>query len=168
MPKNQLISVIDLTKLKEQAAQKRKTHQKIVASLKRKKPKNLDAIINQKHHELFKNIDCLSCANCCKTISPIIQPSDITAITRYLKMDTGKFMQQYIIMDEDGDFVFNQTPCPFLGNDNYCSIYEARPKACREYPHSQQRKQIAILDISLENVGVCPALFRIFEQLESL
>ncbi|MEZ5008993.1 MAG: YkgJ family cysteine cluster protein [Chitinophagales bacterium] len=167
MTNQKLIADIDLSKIKQQAASKRKEHEKIVSKLKSKTPKQLDQTIHQKHEQLFENIDCLDCANCCKTTSPLILQSDISNISAYLKIQPGELMKQHIIMDEDGDFVFNQTPCPFLGNDNYCSIYEARPKACREYPHTQQRKQISIIDITLENVAICPAVFRIFEHIES-
>ena len=92
---------------------------------------------------------------------------DIEQITKYLKVKPGDFIEQYIIMDEDGDFVFNQTPCPFLNETNHCTIYDSRPKACREYPHTQQRKQMSIMDINLENASICPAVFRIFEYLDT-
>lgn len=167
MSDQKLIAGIDLAQLKQKALNKRKGHEKLVAKLKNKKPKKLDPSIHSKHHQLFENINCLECANCCKTTSPLILQSDITNISTYLKIKPGELMQRYIIMDEDGDFVFKQTPCPFLGSNNYCSIYEARPKACREYPHTQQRKQISIIDITLENVAICPAVFRIFEFIKS-
>ncbi len=164
--KQTLIEEINLDKIKNNASKKRMQHEKLVNSLKRKTPKQLDLIIKSNHNKLFQSIDCLDCANCCKTTSPLILQSDITSIANHLKMKAGDFIEQYIIMDEDGDFVLNTTPCPFLGKDNYCSIYEWRPKACREYPHTQQRKQISIIDITLENVAICPAVFRIFEDLE--
>ena len=115
---------------------------------------------------MFSKLDCLDCANCCKTTSPLILQEDITDISKILKMPAGKFIEEYIVMDEDGDFVFNSAPCPFLDVENYCKIYENRPKACREYPHTNQRKQLSIIDISFENVSICPAVFRIFEHLE--
>lgn len=166
MSNQKFIANIDLASLRQKAQQKRKQHEKWVAKIKSRTPKHLDQYINEKHHQLFENIDCLECANCCKTTSPLLLQSDIITIAAHLKMKPGDFIQKYVIMDEDGDFVFHQTPCPFLGQDNYCSIYEVRPKACKEYPHTQQRKQLSIIEITLENVAICPAVFRIFDEIE--
>ncbi|MBT6808887.1 MAG: YkgJ family cysteine cluster protein, partial [Flavobacteriales bacterium] len=57
-------------------------------------------------------------------------------------------------------------PCTFLGMDNYCSIYEVRPKACREFPHTDRIKQHQLLGITEKNVEVCPAVFNIIEKLK--
>ena len=134
--------------------------------IKRKKPKNLDQLFHMLHDEAFENFDCLNCANCCSGISPIILQDDIDRIAKHLKIKTSEFLQKYLYMDEDGDFVFTQTPCPFLGPDNYCSIYESRPKACREYPHTNRRKMIQILPLTHKNCEVCPVVYEIVEELK--
>jgi hypothetical protein len=110
-------------------------------------------------------MDCLSCANCCKTISPVFTDRDIARLAKHLRMKPADFTEQYLHLDEEQDYVLNQAPCPFLGADNYCSVYDARPKACRQYPHTDQpgfRKKLAL---TLKNTEVCPAAFRIVEQL---
>lgn len=156
----------DLAQLKSLAKKKRKQQEQLLAKLKKLPSAKLDAIINEADAKQFKQIDCLACANCCKTTPPLIVQKDIQRIAKHLNLSAGDFMQQYVEMDEDGDFVLNQTPCPFLGADNYCSIYEVRPKACSEYPHTQQQSQKSFLKITLENTAVCPAVYNIFEVLD--
>src|SRR6476619_310149 len=75
------------------------------------------------HEEAINKIDCLQCANCCKNFSPRFKTPDIKRISRHLKMRESDFIDTYLKVDEDGDFVVRSTPCPFLGTDNLCRIY---------------------------------------------
>lgn len=134
--------------------------------LKLLKSKELDPLFHEAHHEAFKKIDCLMCANCCKTTSPIILQEDITRISKYLETNSGNFIKEFVEMDEDGDFVFKQTPCVFLGSDNACKIYDVRPKACSEYPHTNRKRMKEILDITYHNTFICPAVALVVEKLE--
>lgn len=134
--------------------------------LKKKKPKNLDNVVHDLHREAFDQFDCLDCANCCKTIGPRITDKDIERLAKHMKMKVVNFMEQYIATDEDGDYVFNVHPCPFLLPDNYCMVYESRPKACREYPHTDRKRFYQILDISHKNCETCPIVLGVFDQLK--
>ncbi len=91
------------------------------------------------HEEEFSRTNCLECANCCKTTGPLFTQKDISRISRHFKMKPGGFIEEYLRLDEENDYVLQQVPCPFLGSDNYCSIYDQRPKACREYPHTDRK-----------------------------
>ena len=141
--------------------------QQIFKKLKKLKPSSLDSLILNAHKEVFSKIDCLECANCCKTTSPLFLQKDIERLAKHFKIKPGEFIVKYLEMDEDGDFVFNRpAPCPFLGVDNYCSVYEARPNACREYPHTNQRKMNSILDLTKKNAEICPAVVKILDIIE--
>ena len=118
------------------------------------------------HTEEFRHTDCLQCANCCKTTGPLFTDSDIRRISRHLRMKPSAFTSSYLRLDEEGDYVLQQLPCPFLGADNYCSIYQARPRACREYPHTDRRKFHQIHSLTMKNMAICPAAFRIVEELK--
>ncbi|MFW6352579.1 MAG: YkgJ family cysteine cluster protein, partial [Bacteroidota bacterium] len=72
---------------------------------------------------------------------------------------------RFIKQNEDGDYVFRESPCPFLMEDNYCSVYVSRPKACREYPHTNQKNIKSILTVCLENTKTCPAVYYIFQEI---
>lgn len=132
---------------------------------KKKPPRGLDEVVKEVHDEVFENIDCLSCANCCKSISPALYYKDIERMAAALRMKPSDFMEKYTREDEEGDFVFRQTPCPFLMSDNYCQVYESRPKACREYPHTDRTRFYQILDLTLKNTTVCPAAYYVVERL---
>jgi len=157
---------MDLKLYHSKAKEKYKVHKKLIQTLKKKKPKDLDIIARQLHEEAFEIIDCLECANCCKSISPIVRDKDIQRIGKYLKQKPSTFVTQHLLLDSDNDYVFRTQPCPFLGNDNYCSIYTARPKACAEYPHTDRKKFHQILALSLKNTLVCPAVYEVFIGLQ--
>ncbi len=142
-----------------------KANEKFLKNLKRTRPKNLDDNFHASHDEVFSEIDCLKCANCCKTTSPIFIQSDIDRMAKALKMKSGEFIVQYLEMDEDGDFVLRSAPCPFLGEDNKCLVYEDRPRACREYPHTNRKRMYQIMDLTLRNTLVCPAVSRIVDRM---
>lgn len=155
-----------LDKLPEEALKKKEENKRYFAKLKKRTPKNLDLTMQQLHEEVFERTDCLSCANCCKTTSPIFTDRDIKRIARFLKIKESEFFAQYLMMDEDDFMVLREAPCPFLGADNACFIYEARPKACREYPHTDRKKFIQITQLTIKNTEICPAAFRIVEALK--
>ena len=157
---------ISLTELRDKALKLAPETKSFFARLKKKKPKNLDSIVHQLHDEVFEEIDCLDCANCCKSISPTLYDKDIERLAKHFKMKSSKFIDEYIYIDNERDYVFKQTPCPFLLPDNYCRAYESRPKACREYPHTDRKRFYQILDLTLKNTEVCPAVFDVVEKLK--
>lgn len=159
---------MDLDKYKIDAEKAYKQHQQTIKTLKKTKPKNLDDQFHRLHEEAFEHIDCLTCANCCKTTSPIFYDSDIDRVARTLKMKSNSFVETYLHKDEDGDYVLNETPCPFLGHDNKCIVYDSRPKACREYPHTNRKRIYQILNLTLENTQICPAVHEIVGKMKKM
>ena len=136
--------------------------------LKARPPKNLDLHFHQLHEEVFEKTDCLSCANCCKTTSPIFYDRDVERAAKALRMKPGAFTEKYLRLDEDNDMVLKTAPCPFLDGQNYCSIYADRPAACREYPHTDRKKMYQVLDLTFKNTLVCPAVLKITDRLRNL
>ncbi len=157
-----------LDKVKTQTDKQQAENKKFLLSLKKKNPRKLDDVVHDLHNEAFEKMDCLGCANCCKTTSPIFYPTDIERAAQALRMKPGDFIQKYLRIDEDKDYVLQQAPCPFLDSENYCSIYESRPKACREYPHTDRKKVIQIMELTYKNTLVCPAVLHITEKLKSI
>ena len=158
---------MDLTHHKEQVKIKQKENKKFFKRLKKVKPKLLDKIIHPIHLEVFECTDCLKCANCCTTTGPLFTDKDISRIAKYLRIKPSEFVDIYLKIDEDNDYVLQSVPCTFLGEDNYCSIYEVRPKACRGYPHTDRIKQYQLLELTNKNLDICPAVFQIVERLKS-
>lgn len=157
---------MDLALHKEQVIKKRKENKQFFKRLNKVKPKVLDKLIHPLHEEVFTCTDCLKCANCCTTTGPLFTDKDIQRIAKYLKIRPSDFVVEYLRIDEDGDYVLKTVPCAFLGEDNYCSIYDVRPKACREYPHTDSIKQHQLLKLTEKNVAICPAVFEIIEKLK--
>lgn len=157
----------DLQQLKALAKKQQNENKKFFTRLKNKPPKNLDYQVQQIHNEVFEKTNCLQCANCCKTTGPLFTNTDIERIAKHLRLKPQEFISKYLYIDEDKDYVFRSLPCPFLDTENYCLIYEFRPKACREYPHTDRKKIHQISKLTIKNTEICPAAFEIVQQMKA-
>ena len=117
------------------------------------------------HEEAFEKIDCLQCANCCKNYSPRFKTPDIKRISKHLGLKESDFIEKYLRVDEEGDFVVKSTPCPFLGADNFCSIYDQRPSDCRRFPYTDEDVIIKRQALTLKNSEFCPITYFVIERL---
>jgi Fe-S-cluster containining protein len=131
----------------------------------KKKLEKMDPVVHALHDKWSQRIDCLSCGNCCRTLGPRITDKDVERLAKALRMKTSAVEEQYLRVDEDGDLVFKSMPCPFLGADNYCSVYEWRPKACREYPHTDRKKFYQLFKLSVKNAETCPIVYEVLNEL---
>ena len=145
-------------------ANKKKYTQFLKRADQRKVIKQLPAL----HEETFAHIDCLECANCCKNHSPRFKQPDIKRIAKHLGMKEGDFIQQYLNLDNENDFVNKQLPCPFLGADNACAIYDVRPSDCARYPYTDEDVLLKRTALTIKNTEVCPAVFTILEKLAGI
>ena len=155
-----------LKNLPKFAKDKHNENKKFFDKLKKKPPKNLDYIMQELHDREFKKTDCLNCANCCKTTGPLFTTADIERIANHLKLKPQQFVEKYLRLDEDKDYVLQSVPCAFLDSENYCLIYDVRPKACREYPHTDRKKFQQISNLTIKNVAICPAAYNIVEEMK--
>ncbi|WP_282054559.1 YkgJ family cysteine cluster protein [Maribacter luteus] len=155
-----------IKQLPKKAAEKHKENKKFFTKLKKRPPKNLDYVMQELHEAEFQRTDCLDCANCCKTTGPLFTNNDIERIAKFFRMKPKKFIGQFLRVDEDSDYVLQEVPCTFLGADNLCSIYDVRPKACREFPHTDRKKFQQISNLTMKNVAICPAAFNIVEEMK--
>lgn len=134
----------------------------------RKKIEASDLKIQALHDEISDCTNCLECANCCRSLGPRITDKDVEKMGKALRMKPVDVVSRYLRVDEDGDMVFRSMPCPFLGDDNYCAIYESRPKACREYPHTDRKKFFQIYKLSVKNASTCPIVYEVMEGIQEL
>src|SRR5881397_1784097 len=119
----------------------------------------------QLHEEAFEKINCLQCANCCKNYSPRFKTPDIKRISRHLKLHESEFINKFLRLDEDGDYVAKSAPCPFLGADNACSIYDVRPSDCARYPYTDEDVLLKRKALTLKNSTVCPAVYHVLDRI---
>lgn len=158
--------MIDPEKLNNKRRQIESENRKFYSRLKKRPPANIDEEVVDLDQQVFAGIDCLQCANCCKTISPVFKDRDIDRIAKHLRMRPGEFTASYLYLDDEGDFVLKSSPCPFLESDNKCSIYEVRPFACRSYPHTATLPVRKSWELVIKNSAVCPAVYEITELLK--
>ena len=141
---------------------------KFLKKLKIKKPRRLDDVFAGLHQPVFEKVDYLKCANCCRNLVPRITTKNIERLAKFLLMKPLDFIAQYLRVDADNNYVFQSMPCPFLANDNYSMVYGGRPKACREYPHTDCKKMVILLNLALKNTKTCPAVFLVVEDIKAL
>lgn len=148
----------DISKARQESAKHERYLRKAVV---RKEMARLPAL----HEEAFSKIDCLECAACCKHYSPRFKTPDIKRIARHLQLKESDFIDRYLRLDEDGDYVVKSSPCPFLGEDNFCSIYAQRPSDCSRFPYTDEDVLFKRIKLTLKNASFCPAVFFVLEKL---
>jgi uncharacterized protein len=131
----------------------------------KQKPKDLDQRFHAAHQKEFAKRDCLKCANCCKTTSPIFRQPDIRRMAKALRMKESQLVSQYLKLDDEDDYVLQSSPCFNLLPDNTCAVYEDRPLACREYPHTDRKNMYQIMDLTAQNTLICPAVASIVDKI---
>lgn len=119
------------------------------------------------HEEAIERVDCLQCAACCKNYSPRFKTPDVKRISKHLRMRESEFIDTYLKVDEDGDFVVKSSPCPFLGSDNYCSIYDVRPSDCARFPYTDEDVLFKRQSLTLKNATFCPIVFHVLSRLSA-
>ncbi len=159
---------MDIARFLEHSKKRSAENKKFLAAVKRKNTRKTDEAFHRLHEEVFEEIKCLTCANCCKTTSPIFYETDIERAAKALRMKPGDFVEHYLRIDEDKDYVLQSSPCAFLDQENFCRIYDSRPKACREYPHTDRKKMTQITELTYKNTLVCPAVLEIVERLKKI
>jgi Fe-S-cluster containining protein len=156
------MSAVNLVQWEKQSAQNQKKYKQFLQRAdKNKVLKQLPEL----HEEAFSKIDCLDCAACCKNFSPRFKTPDIKRISKHLKLKESVFIETYLSLDNDGDYVTKSSPCPFLGADNFCSIYEQRPSDCHRFPYTDEDVLLKRPQITLKNSTFCPAVFYMLERL---
>lgn len=117
------------------------------------------------HEAAFEKINCLDCAACCKQYSPRFKTPDIKRIARFLQMKEGVFIETFLKLDEEGDYVTQKSPCPFLLENNACSIYDVRPSDCSRFPYTNEDVLLKRQHITLKNATFCPAVVYVLDAI---
>jgi Fe-S-cluster containining protein len=149
------------------AAEKRDENESLRCFLKwgELSPQLVDRLFHRLLVEVGAEIDCTECANCCRQMSPVLQPKDIERLALRLKVPNPQFRASHLQEEADG-FVFARIPCPLL-DANRCSCYRDRPQDCRSYPHLQKKHMTTRLFGVIDNASVCPIVFSVLERLKA-
>ena len=158
---------VNLRAFRKNVKAKKISFKRFLTKLEKQPPRGLDFLATETDVEIWKETDCLSCANCCKTMSPTYTPGDLKRISAHLGMTVDAFKSKWLYKDSNGDWLNKKQPCQFLNLvDNKCSIYEIRPRDCAGFPHHTKRRMIDYMHVFKQNIEYCPATFRMIERMK--
>jgi Fe-S-cluster containining protein len=128
--------------------------------------RRLNAVVQEITEQVWSDIDCRTCANCCKIRQPALSRHEAQRIATHLGMTLQDLVAQYLTSDADvGKYTTQQCPCPFL-EDNLCTIYTVRPAVCKNYPHLHRNLRSRLWQL-LDNASVCPIVYNVLESLKA-
>jgi Fe-S-cluster containining protein len=158
---------VNLKSFKQKAKKHEKSFKSFLSKIGRKPPKDLDKNAPTIDAEVWKEVDCLSCANCCKSMSPTFTATDIKRIAGHFNITPKEFKATWLEYDaKDNDWVNVSQPCQFLNlSTNMCAIYEVRPADCAGFPHLKKKKFVEYLHVHKQNISYCPATFKMVEKM---
>ncbi|MEO5593101.1 MAG: YkgJ family cysteine cluster protein [Chitinophagaceae bacterium] len=164
------MQLVNLRSFKQKVRHNRRRFRLFLSRLEKAPHKELKLMTIAADKHAWSETDCLSCANCCKTMSPTYTPQDIKRISTHLNMTSKAFKEKWLYKDKhDGDWMNVKQPCQFLNlTDNKCSIYEVRPADCSGFPHHDKKKMTDYIHVYKQNVELCPATYKWVEKIMTL
>jgi Fe-S-cluster containining protein len=158
---------INLRLFRKRVAENKSSMKRFLSRLTINPPRGLDSMAVAADLEMWKKVDCLSCANCCKTMSPTYNKQDLLRISAHIGMTVDEFKKKYLRKDRDGDWINRQQPCQFLNlEDNKCSIYAVRPRDCAGFPHHTKKRVVDYMHVFKQNIEYCPATYTVVKMLK--
>ena len=160
------MKAVNLRSFAQKVARHKATFRRFLTKVEKNPPVGLDKMAVEIDKQVWQEVDCLSCANCCKKMTPTFKKSDVDRISKHLGMTAAEFREKWLYLDKDGDWMNKSNPCQFLDlTTNMCSIYEVRPVDCAGFPHLTKKKMTDYIHWHKQNVAYCPATFSMVEKL---
>jgi len=161
------MSISNLRSFRQRVRRRKTTLTRFLTKLEKNPPKKLDQLAATLEQEVWKEINCLTCANCCKAMTPTYTQKDIKRISSHFGMTGGQFKNKWLYKElSSGDWLNRNTPCQFLDlKTNMCTIYEIRPADCAGFPHLPRKKMIEYMHVHKQNIELCPATYRMVEKM---
>jgi len=161
------MEAVNLRLFNQKVRYHKKAFKSFLGKVERKPPKDLDTIAETIDAEVWKDIDCLSCANCCKKMTPTFTEKDIKRIAAHIGMKPKEFKDKWLYYDKkDGEWMNTKQPCQFLNlGTNMCSVYEVRPDDCSGFPHLKKKTMTDYIHVHQQNIAYCPATFKMVEKM---
>lgn len=159
--------IVNLHSFRQKVRIHQKAFKRYLGRIEKDPPRGLDTIAASIDGSVWQEIDCLSCANCCKRMTPTFTAKDIVRISAHFQMTPVAFREKWLLFDKkDGDWVNKKQPCQFLDmSTNMCGIYEVRPSDCAGFPYLKKKKMSEYIHVHQQNVEYCPATFKMVEKM---
>lgn len=126
--------ITDLVQIRRLGEQKRAENEALRKHLKRHG--FVERRLRRIAEEFTEAIDCTTCANCCKVATTRLKKRDVEKLAKFLRVKLSHFLRDYCEESEEEGIILKRTEagCIFL-DGNLCSVYEARPDTCEDFPH---------------------------------
>ncbi|MBK8610753.1 MAG: YkgJ family cysteine cluster protein [Chitinophagaceae bacterium] len=161
------MQAVNFRSFKQKVRHNKKRLRSFLTRLEKNLPKGLDKLAASLEKEVWQEVDCLSCANCCKTMSPTFTQKDIKRISKHFDQTPDAFTKQWLRKDRIGDMLNKTEPCQFLNlTDNKCSIYAIRPTDCSGFPHLHKKTMPEYMHVHKQNIEYCPATYKLVEKMQ--
>jgi Fe-S-cluster containining protein len=159
---------LNVRKYQQRAYRKKKQLAKFLKQAGKSTRKGILKVTAEADKAAWKEVDCTTCANCCKKMTPTYNKKDINRIAKHFGLSYQQFYDKWLMVDENKDVVNKNKPCQFLGKDNRCTIYAIRPLDCAEFPHFTRKdfRYQAAEKTYTNNLALCPATLVFVEKLQ--
>ena len=155
-----------IEKITRIAKQKENENYRFRSFLKGQDSENMDRIVHRLNKEIVELIDCTACGNCCNNLRPCVTNKEIIRLAQIDNMSHEEFVQNFTAKDKfDPVFYLKDTPCKYL-KDKKCMIHTDRPEDCKSYPHTHKKSFTSRTLVMINNYGICPIVFNLFERLK--
>ena len=162
------MQAVNLRSFRQKLRYHKKSLKRFLTKIEKDPPRGLDKLTTSLEKEVWKEIDCLTCANCCRTMTPTFTKTDIRRIAKHFVLTPEAFTKKWLKKDRPGDLINKTEPCQFLNlNDNKCSIYAIRPVDCSGFPHLPKKKMADYMHVHKQNIEYCPATYKLVEKMQA-
>ena len=160
---------INLRSFKIKSGKNKRKMRLFLSKVEKNPPRGLDKLAEKIEKEVWQEVDCLSCANCCKSMPPTFTKKDIVRISAHFDQTPEEFKSKWLYLDNNGDWMNTRNPCQFLDKKtNMCSIYAIRPADCAGFPHLAKKKMVEYIHVHKQNVEYCPATYKMVEKMKEM
>ncbi len=160
---------INLRSFKIKSGKNKRKMRLFLSKVEKNPPRGLDKLAEKIEKEVWQEVDCLSCANCCKSMTPTFTKKDIVRISAHFDQTPEEFKSKWLYLDNNGDWMNTRNPCQFLDKKtNMCSIYAIRPADCAGFPHLAKKKMVEYIHVHKQNVEYCPATYKMVEKMKEM
>ena len=86
-------------------------------------------------NSLHNAYECRMCGRCCHQPNITVMDDEVERIADHIETELFDFVAEYLYREDDRWLFRKSGACRFLGPDNKCTIWNARPEICGDFPY---------------------------------